>query len=230
MFLDMIRDHDRFFLTLATLVAFASKETEEEIDFTKHAMDFISDSEMDKLIFISSQLGMETKNTFKYSKYDKYRSICNNIGELYSSGHGMSVYVPHVLCPVLWIELGYNNGNPKPDSMRSDPEFILEIIEKTVSDIIEMYANGKEGTYLKRNYFSTKAKEGNLISIKQKKAMIFELLGMAYADGVFNNREQRIIYKISDLLGLETESVNEFENLVLKIIETHKEALELINE
>jgi hypothetical protein len=225
--LGMIKDHDCFFLTLATLVAFASKETKEETDFIEHAMDFISDSEMDKLIFISSQLGMETKNT---AKYEKYRSICSNIGELYSSGHGMSVYVPHVLCPVLWIELGYNNGNPKPDSIKSDPEFILEIIEKAVSDIIEIYANGKEGTYLERKNFSTKSKNGNPISFKQRKAMIFELLGMAYADGVFNNREQRIIYKISDLLGLERESVNEFEDLVLKIIETHKEALELINE
>jgi hypothetical protein len=228
MFLGMIKDHDCFFLTLATLVAFASKETKEETDFIEHAMDFISDSEMDKLIFISNQLGMEINES---DRYDKYHKILDYIGAFYSSMFtAMSIYVPHVLCPVLWVELGYNTKNPKPDSMKSNPEFILEIIEKSVSDIIEIYANGKEGTYLERKNFSTKSKEGTPISIKQKKAMIFELLGMAYTDGVFNNREQRIIYKISDLLSLERESVNEFENLVLKIIETHKETLELINE
>ena len=71
---------------------------------------------------------------------------------------------------------------------------------------------------------------GDLLNQKIKRIVVFELLGMAYADGSFDEIERKLIVSIANHFAIEKEILHELEDYVVKLNKVSSEVLELINE
>lgn len=65
---------------------------------------------------------------------------------------------------------------------------------------------------------------------KEKKVIIFELIKLCIINGKFNALEKSLMKKISQALNIDVEYLEEFEDVIGRILAVKKEAKELINE
>ncbi|ANB03019.1 TerB family tellurite resistance protein [Ectothiorhodospira sp. BSL-9] len=68
------------------------------------------------------------------------------------------------------------------------------------------------------------------LSPEERKVMIFELLGMAYSDGVVSIQEKEVVIEISSLLGVEHSFIEDVTEVIEEVSRLHKKGLELIEE
>ncbi|HCE2428473.1 TPA: TerB family tellurite resistance protein [Vibrio parahaemolyticus] len=68
------------------------------------------------------------------------------------------------------------------------------------------------------------------LSFTEKKAIVFELIGVAYADNEFSELELATVKSIADCLALDAETFNELTELVAELNRVSSEALDLIQE
>lgn len=73
-------------------------------------------------------------------------------------------------------------------------------------------------------------KSAESISLKNRKIMLFELVGMGYSDGSFTGVEITVIDKICQLFELDNQTIKEFSEIISKIVEATNEAITIINE
>lgn len=100
------------------------------------------------------------------------------------------------------------------DSMKSEflklPELKKEALENTAQVLIE---------------------DSNILfSEKNKKIILFELIGAGFSDGYFDQSEEHLIHKICHWLNIEKEYVNEFLELSTSMFTLCNDISDLINE
>lgn len=68
------------------------------------------------------------------------------------------------------------------------------------------------------------------ISPEEKKVMIFELAGMACADGEVSDAEEEVIRYVCDIFDVDFEFVEDAKDIVMSMVNLQQKGLELINE
>lgn len=65
--------------------------------------------------------------------------------------------------------------------------------------------------------------------IKNKKIMMFEILGLVYSDGVYDQAEKNFIKGYAEKVGISQEVVNKQTELIVKYLDLLKQIAETIN-
>ena len=68
------------------------------------------------------------------------------------------------------------------------------------------------------------------LSERDKKIIIFELIGLGISNNYFAENELKIIREISNKIGSDSEYIDEFIPVINNLYQNQKQALELINE
>mgnify|MGYP005849224703 CR=1 FL=1 len=117
----------------------------------------------------------------------------------------------------LLIEEDIDLSKIKNKKMREVLVFIPEVRQTIIKSLVD-------------ELFSKFEDELAHITIQQKKVILFELIGLAYADHDFHDLEKFTIELICEKLGLESELIEEFCDLSGSISQAVLEAAEIINE
>ncbi len=91
---------------------------------------------------------------------------------------------------------------------------ITEFRSSIFSQVVKLFIKGKE----------------QLFSASEKKAIVFELVGIALSDNDFSEVELTIVKSVAECFNIDSETFNEISELVKKLNNVSIEALELIQE
>jgi tellurite resistance protein len=135
-----------------------------------------------------------------------------------------------------WIRKSRKEISQAPDAKKM---VMLSLAEKDF-DIITLSQDDIENELMNNPETRSRifAMAGNIAAQKpevnftmtQKKAVIFELVGMAYADGSFSELELVTVKSISEGLGVDEETFDDVCSYVSKLNQISAESLELIQE
>lgn len=62
-----------------------------------------------------------------------------------------------------------------------------------------------------------------------KKRILFEILGLAYVDGEYEDSEDAFVVKFAEEIGLDKETVEEYETLLVEYLETLKKIVQVVS-
>lgn len=107
------------------------------------------------------------------------------------------------------------NLNPQKiqSCMASLPKIKQEILQHTV-----------------RAAFKPKQEMGLTLSEREKKIILCELIGAAYSSGAFEAEEKQLLESICQTLDIDSEYIEEFDDVMFKLFKVNQELAELINE
>lgn len=84
--------------------------------------------------------------------------------------------------------------------------------------------------YTAKKLFSMRKESISYLKSKEKKIMLFELIGVCYSSGHFNDVEKDLLIYICELLSIENEYIEEFLDISERLFAINKELTILINE
>lgn len=107
------------------------------------------------------------------------------------------------------------NLNPQKiqGCMASLPKIKQEILQRSVQAVLE-----------------PKQTMGITLSEREKKIILCELIGAAYSSGAFEAEEKQLLESICQTLDIDSEYIEEFDDVVAKLFKANQELAELINE
>ena len=78
--------------------------------------------------------------------------------------------------------------------------------------------------------FELKQAMGLTLSEREKKIILCELIGAAYSSGAFEAEEKQLLESICQTLDIDSEYIEEFDDVMAKLFKVNQELAELINE
>lgn len=74
------------------------------------------------------------------------------------------------------------------------------------------------------------ATDNSLFAMREKKIVLFELIGAGFSSGAFEVQEKQLVTKICKLLDVDNEYIEEFTDVASRLFDVNKEINDLINE
>ena len=119
--------------------------------------------------------------------------------------------------PTTFGQLLENTYDPSYEAIYKEKLSTLEIKAEVFDNVLDLI-------------FIMKSDHLKNISNSEKKIIIFQLIKCCFDYGKFGDIEKTIISKICKYLKVDAEYIEEFEDVIVKILALNKEAKELINE
>lgn len=241
MFLKELRNDEQkmLFIFLATLIMMAEgdKQTTASLIRDRECEDytevFLESFSVEELLILGQyylELGVVDDDYDDKSTEDKIDLIANDVindgygGAILSESIEMAVDkyseqedIKKTIATNL-IANGVDILKITPDVIKMEilkfPEIKAEVLESSVQNGI-------------KEFFE---KTGMVLSGKEKKIILFELIGAGFSSGRLEDAEKNLLIKICECLEIEAEYVDEFLEVAGQLFMLNKEIVDLINE
>ncbi|QEY24611.1 hypothetical protein D0T90_09150 [Neisseria animalis] len=109
---------------------------------------------------------------------------------------------------------------------------ILKITPDVIRYMMVSLPTISEGILLKtaEDVISYKGKEADDLTERDKKIIVFELIGAGFSSGAFEDSERKLLEHICQLLKVDSEYIEEFTEVMGRLAAVNKEVADLINE
>lgn len=159
------------------------------------------------------------REAYSYSSADRFptlRVVLKTVIDEVLAQYGNDVEVKQEVMQYL-LTNGEDILNLNPQKiqgcMASLPKIKQEILQRSVQAVLE-----------------PKQTMGITLSEREKKIILCELIGAAYSSGAFEAEEKQLLESICQTLDIDSEYIEEFDDVVAKLFKANQELAELINE
>lgn len=236
------------FLELAILVMMASHDDDASEQMAKYNSDAVLSKFLASINTKEAEMLKEyQKEVFTNTKYQNidflektFSKYIDGFNKSLKNAYGSDKQFPtlrDVLKTVIDEVLAQYGNNPEVKQeviqyLLANGEDILNLNPQKIQSCMASLPKIKQEIlqHTVRAAFKPKQEMGLTLSEREKKIILCELIGAAYSSGAFEAEEKQLLESICQTLDIDSEYIEEFDDVMAKLFKVNQELAELINE
>ncbi|WP_072281110.1 hypothetical protein [Rappaport israeli] len=224
----------QLFGDLSLIVCMASGDKETAADFVKEELQAKDKYFYNEDYYTQFYVAISQEEIDMYLLYRSELNSGSFDGDSYNSFDYDGNFLERIINRISEDTLEQYKDNPqiKQQAMQvlaSEKEDLFNITPELIQHIILLLPEVRQQILTKSARELIKNKD-RYLTTKDKKILLFELIGIGYSSGQFEQEERFIIEEICNLLTVDFQYINDFEDILQRMLPINLEAYQIINE